>query len=194
MARPKSYNREEALFRAVESFWEHGYGNLGVRAIEEQTSLNQFAIREEFGGKEGLYLEALNFYAAEAERMMIGPLRQGGLDAIDAFLADLADPETLSTSRWGCLVVNAGLENASQNRDRIAEVTKAYWQSLEDAFTEALRRAVRAGDVQSNLDVTETATALVTAVMGIHTRNRTGGSPVAGRPLIEMLRTWVRTL
>lgn len=191
MARPKSYDREEALHNACNAFWQHGYSALGVRAIEKQTNLNQFAIRESFGGKEGLYAEALRLYVAETDRHVIASLRTGTIAEVDRFFADLADLGSQTASPWGCLIVNAGLENAVIGSTRIAEITQSYWRSLEDAFTTALQRSKANGEIADDLDTTEAATALTTAVMGIHTKNRTSASVFAGIPLCTMVRKWI---
>ena len=74
MPRPKSYDRQDAIAKACLAFWEHGYQDLGVREVERLTGLNQFAIRSEFGGKEGLYLEALTYYCDAAITTEMAPM------------------------------------------------------------------------------------------------------------------------
>jgi len=191
MARPKSYDRDAALMRACQAFWQHGYAALGVRAIESQTGLNQFAIRSDFGGKEGLFLEALELYMRQAERSVLVPLQDGGIGEIDQFFEGLVTPGSINASRWGCLVVNSGLENASVNNARITAITRKYWQLLNDGFTAALQRSLKRDEVIRQLDVAQAAEALVIAVMGVHTMNRTKGSDSAGRPMVTMVQNLI---
>jgi TetR/AcrR family transcriptional regulator, transcriptional repressor for nem operon len=193
MARPKSYDRDAALRRACEAFWAHGYGALGVRAIEHQTGLNQFAIQTEFGGKEGLLVEALEFYADKARQHALRPLKDGGIAAIAAFFHRLVTDGSPTSSKWGCLLVNSGIENAEIKSARIEAVSDAYWRTLRQHFATALRRSIDAGEVADNLDVADITRALVTAVIGIHTANRIAGSNRAGAPLVRMIERQIES-
>ena len=187
MPRPKSYDRDTALRRACEAFWAHGYGALGVRAIEDQTGLNQFAIQIEFGGKEGLLVEALEFYSDKARQHALRPMKDGGVAAIAAFFRGLVTDGSPTSSAWGCLLVNSGVENAEIRSTRIAAVADAYWRTLRKHFAAALRRSIEDGEIAGHLDVPDTARALVSAVIGIHTTNRIAGSNRAGAPLVRMI-------
>jgi len=191
MSRPKSYNRDAALMRACAAFWQHGYRALGVRAIEAQTGLNQFAIRTEFGGKEGLFLETLQLYSDQAAQTVLAPLQGGGVTEIHRFFENLVTPGSVNCSEWGCLIVNTGVENASIANPKIAAIIQNYWHMLTAGFSGSLLRAQVHGDVAADLDQRDTASALVGVVMGIHLMNRAAASPVAGRPLVEMVQSWI---
>jgi AcrR family transcriptional regulator len=188
MARPKSYDRDDALKRACEVFWAQGFSALGVRSIEDQTGLNQFAIQTDFGGKEGLYIEAIRLYAAAAIKHALAPMKTGGIRSISTFFTSLVTDDSPTSSRWGCLIVNAGIENAKIGSGRVDAECRAYWRSLRQHFAAAIRHSVGAGETVPNLDATECAKALVVAVMGIHTMNRVEGSNRAGAPLVRMVQ------
>jgi len=196
MARPKSYNRDDALQRACSAFWQHGYRSLGVRAIEAETGLNQFAIRSEFGGKEGLFLEALDLYAKHAESLTLVPLKDEGVAGIEQFFDHLIDTTSPTSSKWGCMIVNAGVENAKNGNAKIAAISRHYWRTLEMHFSTALQEAQDHGILHLDLDVADAAKSLVVAVVGIHTINRIEGSQNAGASMVntvkDLLRSWSR--
>lgn len=198
MGRPKTYDRDAALKLACEAFWAHGYGQLGVRALEIQTGLNQFAIRTDFGGKEGLYVEALRFYIDLTERQALAPMKTAGVDSIAAFFRSLVSDGSPTSSAWGCLVVNSGIENAEVGSSRVQAVASAYWRTLGDHFSAALRRSLDRGEVVLDVDgdVDELSGALVVAVMGVHTANRAAADNVAGAPLVtvvlRLIDSWKR--
>ena len=179
MARPKSYDRGDAVQKACMAFWEHGYQALGVRELERLTGLNQFAIRSEFGGKEGLYCEALQLYSDAAISGAMAPMEQGGIPEIIAFLRGLVTPGSPTSSAFGCLIVNTGIENARVQSPRLADAATAYWTALEDRFAQALATAGQA--------VEDRPRALVTGVMGVHAQNRLHRDQTAGRPLVNLL-------
>lgn len=188
MARPKSYDRDDALKRACEVFWSQGFSASGVRSLEDQTGLNQFAIQTEFGGKEGLYLEAIRLYAAAATKHALAPMKVGGISSISTFFRSLVTDKSPTSSRWGCLIVNAGIENAEIGSARIDAECRAYWHTVRQHFDAAIRRSIEAGEVTPEIDATECSNALVIAVMGIHTVNRVEGSNKAGAPLVKMVQ------
>lgn len=193
MARPKTYDRKKAIERACYAFWNHGYTALGVRELEKLTGLNKFAIRTEFGGKEGLYLEALRYYVDAANVMVLAPMRVGGIETIDAFFKGLVTKGCVNSSPWGCLIVNTGIENAELKRPPLQAASDEYWSTLAQHFEAALRRSIEAGEIDQKLDVDEASEGLVTAVMGVHTMNRVSGAHDAGASLVKMVRDLINS-
>lgn len=187
MARPKTYNREEALQDACDAFWKFGYRGLSVRALENETELNQFAIQKDFGGKQSIYLEALQLYVDETERSILAPMREGGIDGIEHFFRSLSDASAYASSQWGCMVVNAGVENAVLENGELAQIANEYWDSLSSSFHSALRRSDRDGELRKGLDLDDSTNALVVAAVGIHTANRIENSLSAGAPLARLI-------
>ena len=194
MARPKSYDRQSATRKACLAFWEHGYQALGVRELERLTGLNQFAIRSEFGGKEGLYLEALAFYSDAAVSTAMAPMKDGGIPSIVRFLEGLVTPGSPTSSAFGCLIVNTGIENARVQSQGLADAVEAYWAALEAHFRQALENEAAARNDSSSFSPADVAAALVPAVMGIHARNRVHKDQTAGRPLVDLLCATLRGL
>ncbi len=194
MPRPKSYDRAEAVERACYAFWEKGYRALGVRALQEAAGLNAFAIRTEFGGKEGLYIAALQLYASEAERETMAPMKSGGLDKIIEFFDGLVTEVSPASSKWGCLMVNTGIENADIGSRKLASMVQRYWDNLATHFRQALLHATDTGDLDDTINIDELAEGLVTAAMGIHSKNRSAGAHNAGRPMVDILRHYLESL
>jgi len=182
-----------AVERACHAFWARGYGALGVRELEKMTGLNKFAIRSEFGGKEGLYLEALRYYAEAAKVTVLAPMRVGGIETIKTFFEGLVTEGCVNSSRWGCLLVNTGIENAELKRPALKAASDNYWSTLAQHFEAALRRSIEAGEINRTLDAGEASQGLVTAVMGIHTMNRVSGAHDAGAPLVDMVRDLIKS-
>ncbi|QFT29725.1 HTH-type transcriptional repressor ComR [Labrenzia sp. THAF82] len=188
MARPKGYDPEEIVKRATHAFWQHGYQALGVRELERLTGLNQFALRSEFGGKEGLYLAALNFYSEQAISIAMEPMRDGGgVPEIIAFLRSLITDGSMTSSPHGCLVVNTGIENARVGSADLDKAARHYWNALEKCFEACLQNAIDAEKISSSIDAKTYAKGLVSAVMGVHAQNRLEGKNTGGRHLVDLL-------
>lgn len=194
MARPKSYNREEVVERVVHAFWQHGYQALGLRELERLTGLNQFAIRTEFGGKEGLYLEALDFYSQKAIDHAMRPMKGGGIQDIIDFLEALVSDGSMTSSAHGCLVVNTGIENARVGSPRLEKAVRSYWQALETCFKTCLENAAAESRIDPSTDCPSMAKGLVSGVMGVHVQNRLDGSNRGGRFLVGVLCDQLRAM
>ncbi|MDF3819679.1 TetR/AcrR family transcriptional regulator [Leptospira sp. 96542] len=192
MARPKSYNRDDALIRACEVFWSRGYSGSGVRCIEEKTGLNQFAIQTEFGGKEGLYLEVIKLYANAAFASALQPIKTGGIASISTFFTGLVADKSPTSSEWGCLIVNAGIENAIIGNSKVEAECRAYWRTLQKCFTSALELSLKNKEINPSMSLKEYSKALVIAVMGIHTMNRAERSNKAGASMVKMVKQQIQ--
>jgi len=187
LPRPKNYDRNDAVIKACNAFWQHGYDALGVRALEELTGLNRFAIQTEFGGKEGLFLETLDKYTQETETHLLQPLRDGNLDQIENLYKQLITLSPDPTRAFGCLMVNTIVENAVLARTAIKKRTDRHFKQIEDAIHSALSRAKTNGQIVSNFDIEEAVVFLVGSTMGIQVMIRKAGSIEVAKPYVEML-------
>src|SRR5258708_13073293 len=61
--RPKGFIPDEALDRAVEMFWEHGYEGVDVDRIARAVNVTKPALYRAFGDKPTLLLKAIERYA-----------------------------------------------------------------------------------------------------------------------------------
>src|ERR1700751_1022369 len=60
--RPKGFTPDEALDRAVEMFWEHGYEGVDVDRIARAVNVTKPALYRAFGDKSTLLLKAVERY------------------------------------------------------------------------------------------------------------------------------------
>src|SRR4051794_37512273 len=110
--RPRAFDIDEVLDRAIEVFRGRGFEASSMADIERATGLNTSSIYNTFGSKAGLFEKALSRYqsirlAAFAEVLGTGT---GGLADVHRAL-ELQEAE--SRSEWGvkgCLAVNAMAE------------------------------------------------------------------------------------
>lgn len=197
MPRPKRYDRSDAVKKACDAFWQHGYGALGVRSLENLTGLNRFAIQTEFGGKEGLFLETLDRYALESETHLLGPLREGSLDQVMVFFNQIGTPSQEPAQIYGCLMANTVVENAGPASATIKERTDRHFQLLKQAFRAALTHAKSDGQLAGDFDTEEAAAFLVGSTLGIQMTIRKAGSLKTARPylnvLIKTIESWQTT-
>ena len=59
MARPREYDRDEVLEKAMRVFWAKGYACTSVQDLVTAMGINRGSLYAEFGDKEGLHFAAL---------------------------------------------------------------------------------------------------------------------------------------
>lgn len=62
MGRPKKFNREDVLERALPVFWSRGFADTAVQDLEKATGVNKSGLYSEFKGKEDIFIESLRYY------------------------------------------------------------------------------------------------------------------------------------
>src|SRR5258708_12638881 len=82
MGRPKQFNREGVLDRAIPVFWKHGFANTTLQHLEQATGVNKSGLYSEFKDKEDLFLASLERYAQTrgAEILTAHPLGWGNIE------------------------------------------------------------------------------------------------------------------
>lgn len=65
MGRPKKFNKDDALWAAIQVFWEKGYGSASVRDLTKAMGINSPSLYATFGDKYQLYMQAIDFYISK---------------------------------------------------------------------------------------------------------------------------------
>ncbi|WP_373634815.1 TetR/AcrR family transcriptional regulator [Yoonia sp. SS1-5] len=61
--RPKKFDRDEALLKAIGVFWKQGYEGASMKLLTDGMGINSPSLYAAFGDKHALYLEAIDRYA-----------------------------------------------------------------------------------------------------------------------------------
>ena len=117
--RPKGFIPDEALDRAVEMFWEHGYEGVDVDRIARAVNVTKPALYRAFGDKSTLLLKAVERYAITygAPRMAAFQAEPDIHKAVTAFCEAIVNTAT-DEARGGCMMAAAALGQS----ERVAEI------------------------------------------------------------------------
>src|SRR2546428_10205183 len=112
MPRPKAFDPDEALQKAMQVFWERGYEATSVEDLVQHMGLNRFSLYSTFGGKHQLFVAALERYRDTIVADLVGELEQSaaGLAAIRQFFTRLVDFFASSQGWCGCLMTHTAVE------------------------------------------------------------------------------------
>jgi TetR/AcrR family transcriptional repressor of nem operon len=168
MSRPKGFDQEAALDRAVELFWARGYAGTSISELESHLNIGRQSLYDTFGDKRALFLKALERYSRwNADRLQETLLaRDSGLDAVHAYFQTTVEFLTPPGQRKACLIANSILE-IGQGDAEVRACCLGNQALVIHGFRHALAQAVERGEVARETDVESTATMLMAQVYGL---------------------------
>ena len=116
MPRPKSFDVDDVLDRAVDLFWVNGYAATSMEDLVNHLGINRGSLYSTFGSKQKLYERALERYLSSGRDRFAEMVTDPAIplrDAINGLLHSSAE----TTDHRGCLLVNTTMErNATDER------------------------------------------------------------------------------
>ena len=175
--RPKSFDREAALEKAMLVFWDRGFEATGVDDLAGTMGISTSSLYATFGGKEDLFLAALDYYQGERGSYTKSAMENGST-ARDCF-RNLFEASAIELTRTdqprGCMLALA-LPTCSPEMEPLRlKMNERRGVSLR-RFVERLRRAVREGEIDSSCDTSSLALFFLTTIQGMSIQARTGAS------------------
>ncbi|WP_223881565.1 TetR/AcrR family transcriptional regulator [Affinibrenneria salicis] len=173
--RPRSFDRDTALQRAMDIFWAKGYEAAQLSELMAAIGINPPSFYAAFGSKEALYREALDLYLSTAGSASMKALAETGniRDVIKAMLLASLDTALSSPSSGGCLVslglVNCQAQNASL-RDHMRELRRSTLRLIR----QRLERAIADGELPTDTDTDRLATYFAAIIQGISLQAQDG--------------------
>lgn len=158
MARPREFEREEVVKKALALFWRQGYQATSVQDLVAATGLNRGSLYDTFGDKHGLFLEAVEHYRATVSAQRLAKLEEPGplRDRVAAFYQGIVDFAQGEGRLLGCLMTNSTVELAPHDRDTRVAVA-ANLGAMEAAFRRVLTRAKKNGELAADKSPTDLA-------------------------------------
>jgi AcrR family transcriptional regulator len=175
--RPRGFDRDLALAKAMEVFWARGYEGASMNDLTAAMGIASPSLYAAFGCKEALFREALELYSAtESEGIWGGveaaPTARAGFES---FLYATARVFTRPDKPTGCLVVLSALHASELNQTVRDELVKGR-ASMVDGLEARLKRGQRDGDLPAGADTRAVATYFVTVQQGMSIQARDGAT------------------
>src|SRR2546421_2764902 len=146
--RPRAFDADVALDRAMHVFWEKGYEGAALSDLTQAMRINRPSLYAAFGNKEQLFRKVLDRYmdgpVAYFGRALTAPKARDVVEEIFLGTARMADDPRIPA---GCLMVQGALAcgDASVRREVAARRAQG-----EAALCRRLPRAKRAGEHSRN--------------------------------------------
>ncbi|MCK1740762.1 TetR/AcrR family transcriptional regulator [Bradyrhizobium sp. 139] len=186
--RPRGFDTEAAVERAMGVFWSRGYHATALPDLLRATKLSRGSLYAAFGDKHSLFLLALDRYVADALKRMDVELasRREPVDGLRAFLAGYVDRTSGAKGRRGCLLVATAMELAGQDAD-VGRRIGSFFEAMEAGLADALSRAKAAGRLADGVEPSSAARILVCFVEGLRVVGKTAPTRSASQATVDAL-------
>ncbi|WP_229430145.1 TetR/AcrR family transcriptional regulator [Pseudoduganella umbonata] len=165
--RPRTFDEDDALDRAMEVFWEKGYEGSSLPELTAAMGMNRPSLYAVFGNKEALFRRAVERYQSTRLDFCDAALEAAtSREVVERLLRGSADVQTCPDSPHGCLGTSGALacgDEARPLRDELVALRSAREQRLR----QRLERAVAEGDLPAHADAAQLASFVATIVQGM---------------------------
>ena len=190
--RPKEFDEDEALARALEIFWSNGFAGTAIADLTEGMGIGRQSLYDTFGDKRGLFLRALRAYCSQQHGVLSGVLAGPGSPAerLSAFL-DLWVEMLTGPMRQGCMILNSIGEFVGAEDQEVLDEMHQEMERMHGLVEAVIRAAIADGSLDSALDAREVTLTLVATANGLSTQARLSDAADSAR---AATRTFKRLL
>lgn len=176
--RPPTFDREEALHRAMELFWARGYEGTTLEDLQAAMGgISPPSFYNAFGSKEQLFREVADLYVATVGEPSVRALQEAetARDGVEAMLRLTADSLSQRGKPHGCLLVLGAMNCAPANKGA-QDCLQAIRRRAPKVIKQRLDRSVANGELSTQLDTNAVAAFYTTVIHGLGVRAGDGAS------------------
>ncbi len=191
--RPRSFDRESALERAMEVFWKHGFEGTSIHDLTHAMGINPPSLYAAFGDKEQLFLEAVERYQStrgEACPYADEPTARG---AIERLLRYTASEFCRPCNPRGCLMVMSAT-TSSTSSPRLQSALAKRRDASRERLKARIDRGLKEGELPPGTNTAALASFYATVLSGMSLQARDGATRKSLMATVDMaMRAWPET-
>jgi AcrR family transcriptional regulator len=190
LGRPRSFDIDGALDRALQVFWRKGYEGTSLSDLTKAVGVNRPSLYAAFGDKDALFRKALDRYLNGPAAYVREALKEPTARAVvERLLRSAADLNAAPGNPRGCLMVQGALA-CGDEADSMRRELVACRAAGEAALRRRLERAKSDGDLSADTDPADLARYVATILYGMAVQAAGGASRSKLQRVVEMtLRT-----
>jgi TetR/AcrR family transcriptional repressor of nem operon len=178
MARPREFDEDQALDRAMDVFWRKGYQGTSTDDLMEAMGIGRGSFYNTFGSKRDVYLRTLDRYLELLREG--GPYRlliemEPGADALRALTKSYLESVASHTGAHGCYFVHVAKEHRGEDPEVRQAIRKGITQ-MKVIMADHIRAAQEEGVLPSHLDPDRAALMIMAIAWGSHVLIEAGAS------------------
>ena len=164
----KNFDVEQALNRAMQSFWARGYEATSIQDLVNATGVNRASLYATYGDKREIFLASLKKYDSSVRRKMLSELSNADRprEAIEAVFDKFISQSSNANANWGCLITNTALELAAHDAE-IARFVNAAQDDMARFFEGMIERGKITGQIDAQVDAGQLARMILAILLGL---------------------------
>lgn len=176
--RPREFDREAALAKAMRVFWSKGYEATSISDLKDAMGIGSPSLYAAFGSKEALFAEAIRYYVDTFGKPAWAAFRSAktAREAVEAYL--LASAAALTGSLCdvplGCMVTLSSVAN--EGYDELGELVRSERAVFISSVRSRLQDAVARGEVPPSTDINALSRFVQSVQSGMSILARDGAS------------------
>lgn len=184
--RPRAFDRNEALVRAADTFWQLGYEGASIADLTLAMGITPQSLYAAFTSKAALYAEALAWYGDHEGGATTRALTEEShaVVALARVLREAARDFTRTDHPRGCMISTAVLACAVENEEVARQVSGLRNATLTQ-LRSRIEQGVRDGQIRPETDAAALARFVGATIQGMSVQARDGASESDLRGLAE---------
>jgi TetR/AcrR family transcriptional regulator, copper-responsive repressor len=175
--RPRAFDRDEVLAKAIEAFWEHGFEATSVAELTKAMGISPPSLYATFGDKKALFLEAVAVYqrthgSFAARALASEPTARS---AVARLLREAASEYTDPAHPRGCMVISAATNCTPDSAD-IEQALRDERNANVAAIQQRIQSDIDSGVLPSGTNARSLAVFVAATVQGMSQQARDGAS------------------
>ena len=190
MARPREFDEEKVLDRAMRVFWTQGYGGTSLHDLLQAMGISKSSFYETFDSKRDLFLRSLEHFDETQALHAVAKLDADVpvktlLSEMFAVMIDRA-----VNQKHGCMFGKSAME-LSHRDPEVRKRAAAGIRSVEDTFHKVVVRGKRSGELSKECDARRLARSLTATFYGLQVM---GNANVARKVLKDVVSSALKGL
>ncbi|MDL2191372.1 TetR/AcrR family transcriptional regulator [Cobetia sp. UIB-001] len=174
--RPRQFDREDAVRKAMELFWKNGFEGTSLAELRKELgNLSSASFYSAFESKQALYRECLEMYTRTCEQVFVELENEkvSARDAIKNMLIKYVTMQTSSSQPSGCMIVLSGLNCGDDNKD-VEYMALSVRNDIRASLMACIARGQERGEWRYEKPLDQFVLMLDTFVNGIAIQARDG--------------------
>jgi AcrR family transcriptional regulator len=175
--RPRSFDKDEALKKAMHVFWEKGYEGTTMADLIESIGMKAPSIYAAFGNKDAIFKEVVQCYLPIVVEGQLGALNSSSeiYKAVENTLKACVSLYTCEDNPHTCLIMTAAINTAPEHSEHI-ETLRRLKEKYKSAWEKRFKQAKLDRQLSDEVNPSELAEYFTTLIQGMTIKAKDGAS------------------
>lgn len=193
LGRPKTFDEQVALEKAMLLFWENGYIATSISDLTKALGITAPSLYCSFGDKATLFNRCIDYYLANEACPIVPILKQAKTTkvAFELFLYDTAKRLVQPDKPMGCMLVTTTLGNSKQIQE-VQHNIQEKKESYKTLLMQRLQQGIEDGDIASNTPIQDILDFYLTILNGLSIKACDGDDlETLNRIICNAIKAWL---